>query len=91
MLFRSNRINPVMEGNSRFTESVKSFIQAVVLEIVVPAALSITVLVLEAGDLSMYVSHGNNCVKLVKWDGKKGTARSPSRTNQRLYCIRPDR
>ena len=77
-----------MDGALLFTESAKSFIQ---LEVVEVTAVVAVVIVPEEDELQGLVSQEKNCGKPMKRNGIKGTAKSPSSRNHRLYCIRLDR
>lgn len=79
---------PAMDGALLFTESAKSFIQ---LEVVEVTAVVAVVIVPEEDEIQGLVSQGKNCGKPMKRNGIKGTAKSPSSRNHRLYCIRLDR
>ena len=86
-----NNIYPAMDGVSLFTERAKSFIQSAFPAGLIPTASPMAVLVPEVGELFRLLSHERICGKLIRRKGIKGTAKSPSNSNHRLYCIRLDK
>lgn len=77
-----------MDGALLLTESAKSFIQLEFVEVTVVVAV---VIVPEEEEIQGLVSQEKICGKPMKRNGIKGTAKSPSSRNHRLYCIRLDR
>lgn len=81
----------MIEGVSLFMERAKSFIQFWESVIFVYNVCSTAVSVWAVGIKFSFFNHANSSDNLKNRNGKKGTAKSPSSRNYKLYCIRLDK